>query len=107
MGAVVVLGDRNAPEPPYEGIDPEPELPDRLWDGGDALIRLVRMAAVKHDGDSREDDGRAANEPEPGQGSWYEPGGIHQISQNEAVPPADDESGPEDERPVLQRRQRV
>src|SRR6185369_1369892 len=67
----------------------------------------MRMAAAEHRGDPREDEERAANEAEPAQASWHEPGGVHQVAENEAVPPADDESRPEDERPVLERRERV
>jgi hypothetical protein len=44
---------------------------------------------------------------EHGELAWHEPGLVHQVAEQEPVPDADDEARSEDERPVLERGERV
>src|SRR5581483_7544214 len=54
-----------------------------------------------------DEDQRAADEPEPCRPLRYQPGSIHQVAENQPVPQADDPARAEQERPVLDRRERV
>ena len=50
---------------------------------------------------------RASDHSQPGQASRHQAGSVHQVAQDQPVPDADDEAGPELERPVLDRGERL
>src|SRR5687767_3062690 len=60
--AVICRGDRGRREPFDGQVDAEPQLPDELRDGRDALPRAAEVEDAEHHGDSRRADQRPADE---------------------------------------------
>ena len=69
--------------------------------------RAARIVAGEHDGRPGHDDQRSADEPEPRCPSRHQARAVHQVAEDQPVPPADDPARAEEERPVLDRRERV
>src|SRR3954451_24237604 len=106
--ACVRFKDRRlAPEAPDGAVDAEEQLPRGFGNRREALEAAARVAAPEHDDRSRQDDQRAPDEPEPRPRPWHELCAVHHVPEDQSVSPADDPTGPEDERPVLDRRKRV
>src|SRR5205085_11038779 len=83
------LKDRRLrPEALERAVDAEEEFPGGLRDRREALKRAARMTAVEHHGRSGDDDQGAANEPEPGRPWGHEGRAVHQIAEEQPVPPA-------------------
>src|SRR5689334_25240690 len=98
---------RLAPEPPDRAVDAKEEFPCGFGNRREALQAAARVAAPEHDDRSRQEDQRSADEPEPGPRPWDELRSVHHVPEDQSVPPADDPTRPEDERPVLDSRKRV
>ena len=94
-------------EPPDRAVDAEEQLPCGFGDRAKALEAAAGVAAPEHDDRARQDDQRPADEPKPSPRPRHEAGAIHHVAEDQPVPPADHQARPEDERPVLERRQRV
>ena len=111
--AIASLGleDRSiAPETPDGAVDAEEELPQELGDRCDALQRTqraARMVPAEQDCRPGRDEQRPADESEPRHPPRHEPCPVHHVAEDQPVPQADDPAGPQQERPVLDRRERV
>src|SRR5205085_8757185 len=88
-------------------VDAEEQFPEALRDRCESLERAGAVTASEHHDGSGDDDQWAADEPEPGDRPRHEPGAEHHVAENQPVAPADDPAGAEQERPVLDRRERV
>src|SRR4051794_41731549 len=65
------------------------------------------MVAGEHHGRPRHDDQWPPDETEPCGPSRHEFGAVHQVAEDQPVPPPDDPAGAEEEGPVLDRREGV
>src|SRR5262249_54144801 len=97
---------RVLPEPPDGAVDAEEELPDELRDRQKTLHRAVDVPPAEDRSCPRNDDERPSDESEPRHLSWDQPGSVHDVTEDQPVPPADDPVGAELERPILERRER-
>ncbi len=61
----------------------------------------------EQDADDPSDEQGTGDEPQHGHAPWHESGAVHQVAQNQPVPDADDEAGSEQERPIMERDQRL
>src|SRR5215213_8935729 len=61
----------------------------------------------EHDGDPRSYEQGPGDEPQHGKVPWYEPRAVHHVAQDQPVADADDEAGSEQERPIMERDQRL
>src|SRR5947199_87739 len=92
---LAITGERDS----YLGSDPAD--PDR--DRRQALQGAAGVADAEHDEGARDDDERSAGEAEPRHLWRHQPRPVHQVAEDQPVPPADDPAPPEQERPVLDR----
>src|SRR5918994_3399678 len=94
-----------------ETLDDEPDakrqLPNELREGREDLPHRAYLDDPEYRGDPRRHDQRTADESQHGQAPGHESGGVHQVAQTQPVPYADYEAGSEQERPVMERHQRI
>ena len=94
-----------------ESLDDQPDakrqLPQELWHDCDGLHRTALLDDPQHDGSPRSDDQGTSYEPQHGHAPWHESGGVHQVAQYQPVTDADHEAGSEQERPAMERDQRL
>ena len=72
------------------------------------MAHRVRSAShqSKSDAEVPEQEERPSDQPEPGHAPRDEAGAVHQVAEYQPVPEGDDESGAEQEGPVLERCER-
>ena len=86
--------------------DAERELPDELREDPDHLPHGARLDDPEHRGGRIRTQHRTRDEPQHGQAPRHQAGSVHQVAQQHPVPDADDEAGPERERPSMHRDER-
>src|SRR4051812_21060850 len=101
---------RRGPEALEGAVDAEEEFPQELRDGREALKRAQGVAggvAGEQGCWPRRNEERPADEAEPCGAARDEFGAVHEVAEDQSVPPADDPAGTEEEGPVLDRREGV
>lgn len=106
-GAPFLREDGRRPESPDQRVDAERELPDDLGDRRDALHRPACLEQAEQHADARKGLDRAADHAQQRESPGHQAGPEHEVAQDQPVPDPDDEAGPELERPVLDRGERL
>src|SRR3984957_16319213 len=87
-------------------VDAQRQLPEDLRDRRDELRCGAWLDDVEQHGGPRDDDQRTSDQAQDRHAPRHEAGAVHQVTQDQPVPDADDPARPEQERPVVDRDER-
>src|SRR5690348_10580766 len=93
--------DRRGPaESPNGRVGPEQQLPQELG-GYEEARRTGLLPQAEEHAEVADQQEWSADQTQPGHAARDEAGRVHQVAEDQPVPEGDDESGAEQERPIL------
>src|SRR6187399_573665 len=78
---------RVLPEAPDGAVDAEERLPDDLRDDREPRNDAARVPPVEEHAEAPEQEERPSDHSEPGHAPWNETGAVHQVAEDQSVPP--------------------